>query len=152
MTAEVPAVEPAEAMKHVDVIAGEIRRLDEVVQGFLKFTRPEDLKLQPVKLCALFEEIVPIIRPEADRANVELIVDCANAPDVNGDLAMLRQAFLNLALNACQAMPQGGTLRIRSQSARDRRVKIESMPVSRPSLIIWSMVSKARYGLIALTP
>jgi PAS domain S-box-containing protein len=125
VTAEVPAVEPAEAMKHVDVIAGEIRRLDEVVQGFLKFTRPEDLKLQPVKLHALFEEIVPIIRPEADRAKVELIVDCSNAPDVNGDLAMLRQAFLNLALNACQAMPNGGTLRIRSQSARDRRVKIE---------------------------
>src|SRR4029077_15087987 len=39
-----------EALQHVDVIAGEIRRLDEVVQGFLKFTRPEDLKLQPVVL------------------------------------------------------------------------------------------------------
>ena len=38
------------ALQHVDVIAGEIRRLDEVVQGFLKFARPEDLKLQPVQL------------------------------------------------------------------------------------------------------
>jgi signal transduction histidine kinase len=124
-TAEAPLVEPIEALKHVDVIAGEIRRLDEVVQGFLKFTRPEDLKLQPVQLSALFDEVIPIVRPEADRANVELSVDCSNAPDVNGDVAMLRQAFLNLALNACQAMPNGGTLRIRGQGARDRRVKIE---------------------------
>ena len=35
-------------MQHVEVIANEIRRLDQVVQGFLKFTRPEDLKLQPI--------------------------------------------------------------------------------------------------------
>ena len=119
------SVDPAEVTQHVDVIAGEIRRLDEVVQGFLKFTRPEDLKLQPVQLPALFDEIVPIIRPEAERAGIELSVECGNAPDVNGDVAMLRQAFLNLALNACQAMPQGGTLRIRCQSARDHRVNIE---------------------------
>ena len=57
--------------------------------------------------------------------HVELSVDCSNAPDVNGDVAMLRQAFLNLALNACQAMPNGGILRIHCQSARDRRVNVE---------------------------
>jgi signal transduction histidine kinase len=113
-----------EAIQHVDVIAHEIRRLDEVVQGFLKFSRPEDLKLQPLTVRALLDEIVPIVRPEADRARVQLIVDCDAAPDVNGDPAMLRQAFLNLALNACQAMPNGGTLRIRCESARGRRVAV----------------------------
>ena len=81
----------SEAMEHVDVIANEIRRLDEVVQGFLKFTRPEDLKLHPLALKALLEEIVPIVRPEADRAGVQLIVSCDGAPDVNGDPTMLPQ-------------------------------------------------------------
>ena len=113
-----------EAIRHVDVIAHEIRRLDEVVQGFLKFSRPEDLTLQPLAVRALLDELVPIVKPEADRARVQLIVDCEGAPDVNGDPAMLRQAFLNLALNACQAMPNGGTLRIRCESARGRRVAI----------------------------
>jgi signal transduction histidine kinase len=113
-----------EAIQHVDVIAHEIRRLDEVVQGFLKFSRPEDLTLQPLAVRALLDELVPIVKPEADRARVQLIVDCEGAPDVNGDPAMLRQAFLNLALNACQAMPNGGTLRIRCESARGRRVAI----------------------------
>src|SRR4051812_24552954 len=47
-TAATLPVDPADAIQHVDVIANEIRRLDEVVQGFLKFSRPEDLKLQPV--------------------------------------------------------------------------------------------------------
>src|SRR2546422_3587437 len=118
------AVDEKEALQHVEVIANEIRRLDQVVQGFLKFTRPEDLKLQPIRAAALFEEIVPIVRPEAERAGVALEVTCDDAPDVNGDPAMLRQAFLNLAQNACQAMPQGGTLRIRCEAASDHRVSI----------------------------
>jgi signal transduction histidine kinase len=125
----VAAVEPVvantqQALEHVDVIAAEIHRLDEVVQGFLKFTRPEDLKLQPVNLTALFDEFVPIVRPEAQRVGVELIVEPIQVPDVNGDPSMLRQAFLNLGLNACQAMPNGGTLRIRCESVRGRRVAI----------------------------
>ena len=58
------------------MIAAEIRRLDTVVQGFLKFTRPEDLKLQPVRLPALFDEVIPIVRPEAERAAVQVVVEC----------------------------------------------------------------------------
>jgi signal transduction histidine kinase len=120
----VPTVDSAEAIEHVDIIAKEIRRLDEVVQGFLKFTRAEDLKLQPANLAALFEEVIPIVRPEAERAGVLLVVECEGVPDVNGDPAMLRQAFLNLALNACQAMPSGGTLRMHCETARGRRVAV----------------------------
>jgi signal transduction histidine kinase len=117
-------VDTADALSHVDVIAAEIRRLDEVVQGFIKFTRPEDLKLQSVSLGDLFAEVVPILRPEADRAGVDVIVSSDGAPPVNGDSAMLRQAFLNLGLNACQAMPAGGTLRIDCEAARSRRVRV----------------------------
>jgi len=122
--ADTVTVEPAQALQHVDIISSEIKRLDEVVQGFLKFTRPEDLKLQPVNLSSLLEEIVPIVSPEAERSRVELVVESASAPDVNGDPAMLRQAFLNLALNACQAMRGGGTLRITCEAARGRKVSI----------------------------
>ena len=57
--------EADDALEHVAVIESEIRRLDEVVQGFLKFTRPEDLRLQPVRVKALFDEILPLIEAEA---------------------------------------------------------------------------------------
>ncbi len=124
-----PTVDREAALQHVDVIANEIRRLDEVVQGFLKFARPEDLKLQPVALAALLDEVISMVRPEAERAGVELVVECGAAPDVNGDPAMLRQAFLNLALNACQAMPNGGTLRIHAEGARPSRAS------GRPELV-----------------
>ncbi len=100
-------------LQHVQIIESEIRRLDEVVQGFLKFTRPEDLRLQPVRLATMFEEILPIVQPEAQTHGVRVVVDCPpQSTVVNGDAAMLRQALLNLAINACQAMPDGGTLRL----------------------------------------
>jgi signal transduction histidine kinase len=122
--ATVPAASPPAALEHVDIIANEIRRLDQVLQGFLKFTRTEDLKLQPLSVAALVDEVVPIVRPEAEQRGVALAVDCDSVPDINGDPAMLRQAFLNLALNACQAMPTGGTLRIRGERQTGRRVGI----------------------------
>ena len=113
------------ALEHVEIIESEIRRLDEVVQGFLKFTRPEDLRLQPVRVAALFEEILPIIETEASKHGVKLTTDFpASTPNVNGDAAMLRQAFLNLAINACQAMPQGGSLRLVAGPGSRQRVEI----------------------------
>lgn len=123
-TAELPP--PVQgALEHVSIIESEIRRLDEVVQGFLKFTRPEDLRLQPVKVNTLMDEILPIIETEATKHNVKVTVDVPpTVPPVNGDSAMLRQAFLNLAINACQAMPNGGSLRLRSGPASRGRVEV----------------------------
>jgi signal transduction histidine kinase len=114
------------ALEHVEIIESEIRRLDEVVQGFLKFTRPEDLRLQPVRVASLFEEILPIIETEATKNGVKVATDFAvSTPNVNGDSSMLRQAFLNLAINACQAMPQGGSLRLVAGPASRQRVEIK---------------------------
>ena len=119
------AIDVPAAMEHVEVISEEIRRLDQVVQGFLRFTRPEDLKLQPVYLPGLLQEIAQLVKAEAEKAHVDLSVECApEIGDINGDPQMLRQAFLNLALNACQAMPSGGRLRLIGAPARDNRIEV----------------------------
>jgi signal transduction histidine kinase len=117
--------EADDALQHVAVIESEIRRLDEVVQGFLKFSRPEDLRLQPVRVKDLFDAILPLIEAEAQKNNVRIQVDVPpDLPWVNGDAAMLRQVFLNLAINGCQAMPNGGTLRLSCGRASGNRVDV----------------------------
>ena len=118
-----PAVQSV--LAHVEIIESEIRRLDEVVQGFLKFTRPEELRLGPVNMGDLFAEIMPVVEPEAQANKVKVSVDVpASIPAVNGDASMLRQAFLNLAINGCQAMPNGGTLRLVCAPAPGQRVEV----------------------------
>jgi signal transduction histidine kinase len=102
-----------EALEHVAVITTQVRRLDEVVQGFLKFTRPEDLQLLPVDIPPLIERLMPIISAEASSHNIDVRLEFPNdLPPASADSGMLQQVFLNLALNACQAMPNGGRLRI----------------------------------------
>ena len=114
--------------KHVNIIGDEIRRLDEVVDGFLKFARPDELKLQPVQLAALITDVVVDDRAGggAARRHASRSECPATLPEINADPGMLRQALLNLALNACQAMPDGGTLKLACRAGaaaagRDRR-------------------------------
>ena len=112
--------------KHVNVIASEIRRLDEVVSGFLKFARPDELKLQPVQITSLISEVVTTAAPEAERRGIIIRTECPpGVPEINADPGMLSQALLNLAINGCQAMPDGGTLRLSCRAAPRRRVEID---------------------------
>jgi len=112
--------------KHVNVIASEIRRLDEVVSGFLKFARPEELKLQPVHLASLISDVATTAAPEAERRGITIKSECPeHLPKINADPGMLAQALLNLALNACQAMPDGGTLKIGCRAAGRGCVEID---------------------------
>ena len=118
------ADQPA-AMEHLSVIAAQMRRFDEVVQGFLRFTRPEDLKLQKVRVGTLLDDLMPVIRAEAMTHGIDVRIDCpADLPPINADPGLLEQAFLNLAINACQAMPQGGRLRIAAAARAGRRLEV----------------------------
>jgi signal transduction histidine kinase len=111
--------------EHVDIIAAEIRRLDDVVQGFLKFAKPEEMTLQAVSPAALTSDVLKMIEPEAEAARVTLNSVCApEVPPIEADASILRQALVNLAKNAIQAMPNGGRLDVACAATRDGRVEI----------------------------
>jgi signal transduction histidine kinase len=121
-----PPRSTGDVTKHVDIIGKEIQRLDTVVNGFLKFARPDELQLQPLRLGDVVSDVVTTVSPEAERLRVALKHECPpDLPEIKADPAMLRQALLNLALNGCQAMPQGGTLRIACRATHRRRVEID---------------------------
>src|SRR5690606_32097672 len=63
------------ALEHVATIVAQVRRLDEVVQGFLKFTRPEDLRLQPVDLERLVRDMMPVVAAEAAKGGIDVRIE-----------------------------------------------------------------------------
>jgi signal transduction histidine kinase len=113
------------ASSHVEIIEQEIRRLDDRIQGFLKFVRPEEVTFAPVALSALLSSVLDAVSPEAHRAGVTINRGCNDGTLlVEGDAAQLRDVFLNLAQNAIQAMPKGGRLTINCAPIPNRRVRV----------------------------
>ena len=111
--------------ENVDVIAQEIVRLDRVVQGFLKFVRPEEIRLAPVPVEALLAEAARLMAPEANRAGVRIAQDVApGLPPVAGDAELLQQALTNLVTNSIQAMPKGGTVTLGARIGPDGAVEV----------------------------
>jgi signal transduction histidine kinase len=109
-----------EVRQSLEVIGGEIRRLDRVVQGFLGFMRPHELELKPIEVSALLHSVVVLIEAEWQSQGVRFVLDLAQGlPTIEGDEELLRQALLNLVQNACQAMPAGGVVTV-SARVEDR--------------------------------
>lgn len=114
-----------EVRENLDVIALEIQRLDRVVQGFLKFVRPQELRLGPIDVNALLSEVSRLMAPEAAQAGARVALDLApDLPPVAGDAELLQQACTNLVTNAMQAMPKGGTVTLVTRRGPDGAVEV----------------------------
>ncbi len=106
-----PADQDAGAQQAVNVLDKEIDRLDAVVKRFLDFTRPMDIRLEATQLSHLLPEVLEIAQPQLQKANIQLAqLLPVDVPEVYVDRALLKQAVLNLVLNAAEAMPNGGQL------------------------------------------
>ena len=94
-------------------IVEEANRLSEVVTEFLDFARPPVPRLQPVVIEEILEEILAFLEVTLTRAGVEVRTDFRkDQSPTPGDAPMLHRAFLNILVNAIQAMDDGGLIRV----------------------------------------
>ncbi len=101
------------AKQAVQVLDKEIDRLDAVVKRFLDFTRPMDVRLEPTQLAQLLKEVLEVAQPQMQKANIQVAqLLPIDVPEVYVDRALLKQAVLNLVLNAGESMNGGGQLRL----------------------------------------
>jgi len=106
--------------RHIDIIDGEIHRLDRVVQILVDFMRSRELHLEEVDLRRLLEEVAMLAAPDAAQHGVSITRELPPVPlTVNVDVDFMKQAILNVVLNGLQAMPQGGNLTISARRNED---------------------------------
>jgi len=106
--------------RHMDIIGGEIHRLDRVVQILVDFTRPRDLHFEEVDLQRVLEDVITLATPEAAQHGVTVSREPAPDPlPVRVDVDSMKQAILNVVLNGIQAMPDGGILTISTHRDED---------------------------------
>jgi signal transduction histidine kinase len=105
--------ENAPAIRHLEVIESEIRRLDRVVKTLADFSRPVELQLREQDLRAVIGDVLALTETELSTRHVSLIRQMPPQPlMVNIDADLLKQAALNVIQNGAQSMPEGGQLRV----------------------------------------
>ncbi len=94
-----------------DVITTEIRHVDNIVQNFLEFARPPKLVTQRISPSLIVDQALQLIeyRMRAFDVNVTLR-RCAPLPEVEADPEQIKEVLVNLIVNACEAMANGGTI------------------------------------------
>lgn len=107
--------------KDTKIIESKIEHLNKIVEQILDFARTTEPKLAPVNLNGLVDELGLLVRHKLANQNIKMVRRLqTDLPTVMGDAPQLEQAFLNLILNAAEAMPNGGTLTVKSRAAKSR--------------------------------
>ena len=100
-------------VKLTDVIVEEADRLNGIVTDFLNFARPQAPNLMPCKVDEVIKKNLTFLAPEINKNSYEVHTRFASdIPEIQADPGLLYQAFLNILMNAMQAMPEGGAIYI----------------------------------------
>jgi signal transduction histidine kinase/putative methionine-R-sulfoxide reductase with GAF domain len=101
------------------VIEEEIHRMNEILDQFLRFAKPATPLLEKADVSSIFEETLQLLRPHIEKQIIVVEKEFQPLPIILMDREQMKQVFLNLLLNAIQAMPGGGHLTLRGRNSED---------------------------------
>ena len=106
-------------------ILEEIERIDTIVKGLMDFARPIALNLSQQPIAPVLEAVLALMEANLAHHQIHLVLDVSpETPEVQFDSDKLKQAFMNVVLNAVEAMPQGGELKV-STFRKERNICIK---------------------------
>jgi signal transduction histidine kinase/putative methionine-R-sulfoxide reductase with GAF domain len=118
------------------VIEEEIHRMNEILDQFLQFAKPATPLLEKADVSSIFEETLQLLRPQIDKQNIAVEKEFQALPIILMDREQIKQAILNLLMNAIQAMPEGGRLVLSGRNSEDGqwvRISVQDSGVGIPA-------------------
>ncbi len=103
--------------RNLRLVQRETERCSAIVRNLLDFARQRPPSLKEIDVSAVVEEALSLLSHRLLMQNVALEKDLPPMPPIRADFGQLRQSFVNIALNACEAMAKGGTLKVVSRLA-----------------------------------
>jgi signal transduction histidine kinase len=104
---------PESQREDFEVISEEISHIDTIVQNFLEFSRPPRLRKQMLSPSEIVDLVIQLLRHRLESGNVEVTLNREKAlPEVEIDPEQIKEVLVNLIVNACEAMVDGGRIEI----------------------------------------
>jgi PAS domain S-box-containing protein len=107
-----PVADEEKLHKHLDTVSSEIHRISDIVEQYLRFSRPTKLDLSNVDVPTVINDIRDLIAPELASQNIQFKMDMAKHAPLQADPNLLKQLFLNLIKNAHEAIQQDGHISV----------------------------------------
>ncbi|MFH1709803.1 MAG: ATP-binding protein, partial [bacterium] len=115
-----------EAIKDFEsVVPRQLEKINSLVEKLLVLSKPSSLEKHKVDVNVLLEDIIKLIERQAMSKHVAIVKDLKAISQITVDPGQLTQAFLNLILNGIQAMPDGGTLEIKTKESDVGQITVE---------------------------
>ncbi len=108
-------------------IVTEVRRINDIIQQFLKFARPPALDKKRTDLNTLIQSVVNLTSAQAQERGINFVLNFAPLPEMMIDPNQMKQALLNVIQNSIEAIPATGEIRIETRLANEREAIIEIM-------------------------
>ncbi|MCX5749826.1 MAG: ATP-binding protein [Candidatus Saganbacteria bacterium] len=96
------------------IVPAEIDKINKIAENLLKFGKPSKPEFKHTSINAVLEEVLDLLDNQFKKNNIRVATKMIQLPMINGDPGQLSQAFLNIVLNASQAMPNGGELTVKT--------------------------------------
>jgi two-component system, NtrC family, sensor histidine kinase HydH len=119
-----PGEAQADALQPLLLVQEEIRRLDQLLEEFLRFARPHEIGDEPVLVAPLIERVTELLATDAERRGISLTLRLDPDIKTRGEESRLREVVMNLLLNALDASPQGGEIRVSASAAGPDQIEL----------------------------
>ncbi len=113
-----------EAQTELEIIDEEIERANRIVKLLMDFAKPGKSKTGRYSINYILDDVLIIVKKYVEQHQVEMVFEKNQVPDIEGDMDLLKQAFINIIFNAVEAMPHGGTLTLSTCYVEDNHIRI----------------------------
>ena len=104
-----------------EVISDEIRHINNIVQNFLEYSRPPKLKMQKISPSNIVDNVIRLLRERFESYNVVIRLERKKClPELLADPEQLKEVLVNLLVNSCEAMENGGMITIHEEEVYER--------------------------------
>jgi len=111
--------------RHFQIMETEISRCESIISSLLEFSRKSTQEFESIDVNQLLNITLPLVEKDLFVKDIKLIKKFRHSPTIKANMDEMKQVFLNLILNATQAMPRGGKLEITTSITKNERVKIK---------------------------